>query len=202
MLRWMRCFVFSRLHKRCNCLAKPCAADRRAVVHTEIMDERMLHSLEAQRTELHQRWEALLRVEPVTSPLGQPEALKHMIDYTLNTLFASLRTQHAARKRQLKSVRDGMADKSICPCGRNPLLAYFIAGEQALLETLILVQASLPDCAETRAAGVQELKYAMAQVAHREIETFCAVCQFRSQGSGGASSASVSGHAHAHGHAH
>jgi len=143
------------------------------------MDERMLHSLEAQRTEMHQRWEALLRVEPVTSPLGQPEALKHMIDYTLSTLFASLRSQHSTKRRNLKSVKDCVTDRGLCPCGRNPLLAYFVAGEQALLETLIFVQTNLPDCAETRAAAVMELKQTMAQVAHREIETFCALCQFR-----------------------
>jgi len=148
-------------------------------MHTAAMDERMLHSLEAQRNEMHQRWEALLRVEPVTSPLGQPEALKHMIDYTLNTLFTSLRAPHGAKRRNLKSVKDCISDRSLCPCGRNPLLAYFVAGEQALLETLIFVQANIPDCAEARVSAVTELKQTMAQVAHREIETFCALCQFR-----------------------
>lgn len=144
------------------------------------MDERTLHALEAQRQEIHQRWEALLRVEPVNTPLGQPEALKHMIEFTLSTLSASLRNPHP-RKKNLRSVSACVADRSLCPCGRNPLLAYFVAGEQALLETLILVQAGLPDCAEVRAQAVQELKQALAQVALREIETFCAVCQFKDQ---------------------
>ncbi len=166
------------------------------------MDERMLHALEAQRNELHARWEALLRVEPVITPLGQPEALKHMIDFTLKTLFTSLHTPHAQRKKHLKSVREWAADRSICPCGKNPLMAYFVAGEQALLETLILVQAGLPDCAETRAKAVYELKLAMAHVAHREIETFCALCQLRSQNGGEAHGAHSSVHAHgSHSHA-
>ncbi len=165
------------------------------------MDERMLHALEAQRNELHSRWEALLRVEPVITPLGQPEALKHMIDFTLKTLFSSLHTPHAQRKKHLKSVREWAADRSLCPCGKNPLMAYFVAGEQALLETLILVQAGLPDCAETRATAVYELKLAMAHVAHREIETFCALCQLRSQ-NGGTGGESHGGHAHgSHSHA-
>lgn len=142
------------------------------------MDERMLHALEAQRPEIHRRWDALLRVEPVKTPLGQPEALKHMIDYTINMVWCYLRGQHQ-RKRNLRSVAASVADGSICPCGRNPLLAYFVAGEQAMLETLILVQAGFDDCSDARSLAVQELKQAMASVAHTEIETFCAVCQFR-----------------------
>lgn len=158
-----------------------------------IMDERTLHALVAQRGELHARWEALLRVEPVNTPLGQPEALKHMIDFTLNTLFAALQNPHVQRRKHLRSVRDWVSDRGLCPCGKNPLLAYFVAGEQALLETLILVQACLPDCAETRAAAVFMLKTELAHVAHREIETFCALCQLRSQASHAGAS-----HAHAH----
>jgi len=164
------------------------------------MDERMLHALEAQRNELHARWEALLRVEPVITPLGQPEALKHMIDFTLKTLFTSLHTPHAQRKKHLKSVREWASDRALCPCGKNPLTAYFVAGEQALLETLILVQSVLPDCAETRATAVYEMKLAMAHVAHREIETFCALCQLRSQG--GSASTEAHGAHHASSHAH
>lgn len=144
------------------------------------MDERMLHALEAQRTEIHHRWEALLRVEPVKSPLGQPEALKHMISFTLDTLFAYLHGPHI-KKRVPRSVAASVADGTLCPCGRNPLLAYFVAGEQALLETLILVQAGIPETAETRSLEVVELKHSMVHVALHEIETFCAVCQFRNQ---------------------
>jgi hypothetical protein len=145
-----------------------------------IMDERMLHALEAQRTEVYQRWEALLRVEPVKTPLGQPEALKHMIVFTLDTLFSYLQGPHA-KKRTLRSVSASVADGTLCPCGRNPLLAYFVAGEQAVLETLVLAQASVLATAETRSIEVQELKQAMVHVALHEIETFCAVCQFRNQ---------------------
>ena len=172
-----KCQVVQR--KRCNRLANACAAHPQQVMHTASMDERMLQALESQRTILHQRWDALLRVEPVNTPLGQPEALTHLIDFTLNTLFVALKSTHHPRRKQLKSVRDCVADHSLCPCGRNPLLAYFVAGEQALLETLILVQADMPDRASTRAEDVQELKLVMAQVAHREIETFCALCQHK-----------------------
>ncbi len=153
------------------------------------MDERILHALESQRDELHARWEALLRVEPVTTPLGQPEALKHMIEYTLSTLFTALHTPHAP-KRHFRSIASAATDRKLCPCGRNPLLAYFVAGEQAILEALILAQSNQPDCAEARAASLQELKHTLAWVAYREIETFCALCQMRDQAhAGGASTA-------------
>lgn len=157
----------------------------------------MLHALEAQRPDIHRRWETLLRVEPVNTPLGQPEALKHMVNYTLDTLFGALHTPQA-RRRLMRSNASCAAERSLCPCGRNPLLAYFVAGEQALLETLILVQASLPESAENRATDVQELKQTLAHVAHREIETFCAVCQFRDQPPGAHSAAVAHPPTHAH----
>ena len=138
------------------------------------MDERMLDALTTQRPDIHRRWETLLRVEPVNSPLGDPESLKHMIDYTLDTLFAALKTQKPHR-----SHSSCAAKRALCKCGRNPLLAYFIAGEQALLETLILAQTTRPDSSENRAAEALELKESLAYVAHREIETFCALCQIR-----------------------
>ena len=157
------------------------------------MDERMLHALEAQRPDIHRRWETLLRVEPVNTPLGQPEALKHMVDYTLDTLFGALRTPHA-RRRLVRSNGSCAAERSLCPCGRNPLLAYFVAGEQALLETLVFVQSDLPDTADHRATAMLELKQTLAHVAHREIETFCAVCQFRDQPSAHVSHAAPTAH--------
>ena len=140
----------------------------------------MLHALESQRADLRARWEVLLRVEPVTTPLGQPEALKHMIDYSLTTLFSALHTQHAP-KRHFRSISSSAADRKLCPCGKNPLLAYFVAGEQAILEALVLAQTNVPDCAEARTAALEELKHTMAWVAYREIETFCALCQVRNQ---------------------
>lgn len=134
----------------------------------------MIHALTAQRPDIHRRWEALLRVEPVSSPLGDPETLKHMIDYTLDTLFSALKTTTPHR-----SPSSCAAKRALCKCGRNPLLAYFIAGEQALLETLVLAQTAVPDSSENRAAAALELKESLAYVAHREIETFCALCQIR-----------------------
>jgi hypothetical protein len=63
----------------------------------------------------------------------------------------------------------------------NPLLAYFVAGEQAMLETLVLVQAHHGHHDSAQTTAVLELKHVLVQVARREIEAFCAVCQHRRQ---------------------
>jgi hypothetical protein len=60
------------------------------------------------------------------------------------------------------------------------LLAYFSAGEQAMREALILVQASAaPLDPLQRDASLYELDLVFQQISRREIEAFCGVCQFR-----------------------
>ena len=140
------------------------------------MQDEIVRALVARRRDIHARWEVLLRIERVNTPLANPDALVFMIDWTLDEVFAALR---CARPRS-HSVRaiDGRAG---CPCGRNPLLVYFSAGEQALEEALVLVQseAAALDPAERDAAFVA-LKGVMREIARREIEAFCAICQYRS----------------------
>src|ERR1043165_8780861 len=99
------------------------------------MQEELVHALRARRTETRARWEALLRIERVNTPLANPDALVFMIDWTLDEVFGSL-LQPPPRRRG--GHVDCAAIRAACPCGRNPLLAYFAAGEQALEEALIL----------------------------------------------------------------
>ncbi len=141
------------------------------------MQDELVRALRARRAEIHARWEALLRIERVNTPLANPDALVFMIDWTLDECFASLRPLPSRR-------RNGgglpVATKPDCPCGRNPLLAYFAAGEQAIEEALILEQAraSAIDPVQ-RDDAFAELKLTVREIARREIEAFCAVCQFR-----------------------
>ena len=60
------------------------------------------------------------------------------------------------------------------------MLAYFVAGEQALREALVLAQAATQrlDPLE-RDVSFNELNLVIQQVARGEIEAFCGVCQFR-----------------------
>ena len=142
------------------------------------MQDELVRALRARRAEIHERWEALLRIEKVNTPLANPDALVFMINWTLEECFATLRPAHGRRDHGLATDRS--ATKPECPCGRNPLLAYFAAGEQAIEEALILEQAgaSAIDPVQ-RDEAFAELKRAVREIARREIEAFCSLCQFR-----------------------
>lgn len=141
------------------------------------MQDELVRALRARRAEIHARWEALLRIERVNTPLANPDALVFMIDWTLDECFATLRPPQVRRKNGIPTPLGGKVD---CPCGRNPLLAYFSAGEQAIEEALILEQAraSILDPTQ-RDDAFAELKYTVREIARREVEAFCSVCQFR-----------------------
>jgi hypothetical protein len=143
------------------------------------MQEALVHALRARRPKIRAHWEALLRAEPVASPLGHPDALIHLLDWTLDEIFVMLANplaQHCAGGTYYTSN-----DRSECPCGRNPLLAYFAAGEQAMREALILAQAaSTPLDSRDRDASFGDLNLVLQQISRREIRAFCGVCQFRS----------------------
>lgn len=149
------------------------------------MQEALVTALRAQRSLIREHWEALLRVEPVTSPLGHPDSLVHMLEWTLDEIFAGL-TNPLARHR-IGRARVGHEAPPPCPCGRNPLLAYFAAGEQAMREALVLAQseATALDPIE-RDVSFEELNLILQQISRREIEAFCGVCQFRRAAMGGA----------------
>jgi len=147
------------------------------------MQELLVSALRAQRPHVRAHWEALLRVEPVGSPLGHPDALVHLIDWTLDEIFTALANplaRHRAGHNRLNPE-----EQPHCPCGRNPLLAYFAACEQALHEALVLAQAATANLDPLeRDASFRELNLVLQQISRREIEAFCGVCQFRTKGEG------------------
>ena len=142
------------------------------------MQDSLVRSLRAQRPEIRTRWEALLRIERANTPLANPDALVFMLDWTLDEMFTAFANPHA--RRRAARLADGTGAKAHCPCGRNPLLTYFAAGEQALDEALVLAQADLPalDPVE-RDAAFADLTLVVREISKREIESFCAVCQYR-----------------------
>jgi len=136
------------------------------------MQDQIVHALCAQRAQIHAHWETLLRTERVTSPMANPDTLVFLIDSTLTEIFAALHGDGARHRNQRSAFE--------CPCGRNPLLAYFVAGEQVMLEALILIQASTPGLQPAeRDAAMGELLTLVRSIARREIKAFCAVCQHR-----------------------
>lgn len=141
------------------------------------MHSSLLRELQQRRFSIRARWEALLRTEPVTSPLAHPDALVHLIDTTLGEIFSALESSTCSSPH---AGSHSAFDDHHCPCGRNPLLAYFSAGKQAVLEGLILAQAaSAPLDPVHRDASLEELTGIVREIATREIEAFCGLCQFR-----------------------
>lgn len=59
---------------------------------------------------------------------------------------------------------------------RNPFVAYFLAGKQALLEALVLVQSRGTGAYDQRDAAVAELTAAIESVIGTEVDAFGQVC--------------------------
>ncbi|MBM3852989.1 MAG: hypothetical protein FJ399_07510 [Verrucomicrobia bacterium] len=144
------------------------------------MQDALMIALGTRRPQIRARWEDLLRAEKVSTPLANPDALVHLIDWTLDEVFRTLYSL-PIRRRPLRAFTRADID---CPCGRNPLLTYFAAGEQAMQESLILSQAeSLRLDPLERDTALRELNLALRHIARREIGAFCALCQFRDRAS-------------------
>ena len=142
------------------------------------MRENLVNALRMRRPHVRARWEDLLRIERASSPLANPDALVHLLEWTLDEIFLALANPLSTRRH---GRHPATADyRHECPCGRNPLLAYFAAGEQALREALVMAQASSPALeASERDSALEQLDVELHRIARREIEAFCGVCQYR-----------------------
>ncbi len=145
------------------------------------MQASLAGALRDRRPQVRHHWEALLRVEPVGTPLGHPDSLVHLIDWTLDEILAALSHPFS---RQRAGHHHSLGHDSVgCPCGGNPLLHYFAAGEQAMREALVLSQAALLDLdPRERDASFEELNLVLQEISRREIEAFCSVCGLRRNG--------------------
>lgn len=140
------------------------------------MKAELVHALSAQRASIVARWDAYLRIEPVTSPLANPDTLMFGADMVLNELFALLQQPAVPPVAPL-------ADHS---CGRNPLRAFYAAAEQALLETLIQVQSGdRTALARERINALDDLRHAIQSIARRDLEGLSALCRCCRVKSGG-----------------
>ncbi len=132
------------------------------------MEEKFIRTLDARRAQIRGRWEAFLRIERVNTPLANPDTLVYLFAQTLDEFFALLRNPPV---RHLPATVAPASEK-------NPLVAYFTAGEQALLEALVLAQAESRDLNPVeRDADVAELKRVVQRIARREIGAWEGVCR-------------------------
>jgi hypothetical protein len=169
--------------------AKQRGAFRHQNCHTASMHPSLVTALRARSPHMRRHWETLLRAEPVATPLGNPDAMVHLIDSTLEEILATLENP---AQQCVEPDSERSSSPFECFCRRNPLIAYFAAGNQALCEGLVLTQVA---CASLepieRDASFEELNRLLQQTGKREIEAFCGLCQLRSGAITGAS-ASVS----------
>ncbi len=142
------------------------------------MQENLLRAMRARRPSIRERWVDLLHAERVTTPLANPKVLEHLINETLDEVFAALGGSHEGHP--IAATPAIAAARAHCACGRNPLLAYFLAGEQALLEALVHAQVETPELSPgDRSMAVTGLYVIVRSIARGEIESFCALCQHR-----------------------
>lgn len=138
------------------------------------MHESFLRALALHRPALRARWMILLRAAPVSGPLANPDSLVFLMDWTINRLIAKC---HSARRRRCQG-RDPLP--APCPCGHNPLHHYYATAERALVESRFVESRELAALAPgVRDAGLTEVQQLLGAIGRREIESFCAVCQFR-----------------------
>ena len=141
------------------------------------MQKGWIAALIRNRGKIRLKWETLLRIEEADSPISDPEYLVHLIDWTLDEIFAQLRNQKPSHPNDRSPFTLAELQPN-CRCGHNPLLKLFIAGEQALLEALILLQAEAPHYDPLhRSTAVTELYLAINIVAKREVGTLCSMCK-------------------------
>lgn len=133
----------------------------------------ILRHLRARRAQIRSSWAALLQIEPVTTPLAEPQVLSYLFESTLDRIFAALKRPAAAPC--LAAFH--------CPCGLSPFLFYFRTAEQALLEALVLVHAGSTSgsSADERAQDVTELRSVIRSIGREEMALFGSICRHRQQ---------------------
>lgn len=141
------------------------------------MQEELVHALATRRPQICARWSALLHIERANSALAHPDTLVHLMDWCFSGVLESLSAQNQGKPTHPTRAS---TQRPECPCGRNPYLYFFVAGEQAFLEALVLTQAELPRLDPVaRDRAVADLFSSIRTLARSEVESFCSVCQYQ-----------------------
>ena len=141
------------------------------------MQGELVQALLSRRTQICARWTALLHIERANTALAHPDTLIHLLDWTFDSIIQAL---ELTLNRKTLAVAQASGARPNCPCGRNPYLYFFIAGEQAWLEALVFTQVAMPKLeAVARDQAVAELLNIVRTLARTEVEAFCSVCQYR-----------------------
>lgn len=132
------------------------------------VDDGVIGRLKGLRPLIKQRWEALLRAEPVASPLASPDTLVFLMDETLDQLTTALHTR--SLRTWLRRNQAVIAPlQGQCACGINPLLAYYTTGSLALSEV----------AGEKLGPAFAEILLFYHSLAQKDIEALCGVCRYQ-----------------------
>ncbi len=123
------------------------------------MERKAVTTLSRRRAELLAEWTLQLRAAPVVSALALPASLEYLMTRTLDDLAIHL---------GLKTPATPVDWPPRCGCGRNPFRAYYLTGENALMNVLT---AHAPTVLEPACA-------AWRSIANAELGAFCGLCQF------------------------
>ena len=141
------------------------------------MQGELVQALLSRRTQICARWTALLHIDRANTALAHPDTLIHLLDWTFDSIIQAL---ELTLNRKTLAAAQASGARPDCPCGRNPYLYFFIAGEQAWLEALVFTQVAMPKLeAVARDQAVAELLNIVRTLARTEVEAFCSVCQYR-----------------------
>jgi hypothetical protein len=132
------------------------------------MRSRLAVLLRVHRLRFKAEWRRRLRIEPANTPLANPDALIYLMDETLAQLESLMRARPTPRWLRLRKTHLEPL-RSLCPCGLNPLLAYFSAGAEAL-------DAALSADADLTKEEKSMLCQGWHFLAQSEIEALCEGC--------------------------
>lgn len=141
------------------------------------MRRHFLKALAELRPMIKTCWEVMLRAEPPASALGNPDTLVFMMDRTLDTFFTAMLSPTPRRWLARHPFLCGTLNAT-CPCGRNPLLHYFVSGEEAIVAIAaksLPRQYALPPAAQDRI--LSEVQLTFHYLAQHELQIFCDLCR-------------------------
>jgi hypothetical protein len=127
--------------------------------------------LHRHRHRLKSEWNRRLHVQPPSTPLANPDILVHLMDETLSQLESLLRSKPSAHWFDLHDAQLGQL-RTLCPCGLNPLMTYFITGEKTF-QTVFCGHKGAPGLSPNQKKALGRAWHVLAQ---REIESLCTPC--------------------------
>lgn len=115
------------------------------------------------------RWEDLLLAE-IPSAATSPDQLASAMEDVIGCIFCDMPRPGVRWQRQARPRIAFLHDH--CQCSLDPVLAYFVAGDQALLE-------AETGESEESAAILERGRILLHMLAQLEIEALCDWCRFR-----------------------